>query len=47
MTAMRRQFMQMIVEEHSEESLKIFSQGAEQMMIAVLRSAAEGESILV
>jgi hypothetical protein len=36
--------MQMLAEEHSEESLRNFSQGAEQMMTAVLRSAAEGES---
>jgi hypothetical protein len=36
--------MQMLVEEHSEESLKNSSQGAEQMMTAVLRSIKEGES---
>jgi hypothetical protein len=35
--------MQMIAEEHSEESLRIFSQGAEQMITAVLRHAAEDE----
>jgi hypothetical protein len=34
----------MLVEEHSEESLKNSSQGAEQMMTAVLRSITEGES---
>jgi hypothetical protein len=36
--------MQMIAEEHFEESLRNFSQGAEQMMTAALKSAAEGES---
>jgi hypothetical protein len=36
--------MQMLVEEHSEESLKNSSQGAEQMMTAVMRSITEGES---
>jgi hypothetical protein len=36
--------MQMLEREHSEKLLKNFSQGAEQMMTAVLRSAAEGES---
>jgi hypothetical protein len=36
--------MQMLAEEHFEESLRNFSQGAEQMMTVVLRSAAEGES---
>jgi hypothetical protein len=36
--------MQILEKEHSEKLLKNFSQGAEQMMTAVLRSAAEGES---
>jgi hypothetical protein len=36
--------MQMLAEVHSEESLRNFSQGAEQMMTATLRSATEGES---
>jgi hypothetical protein len=35
--------MQMIAEENSEESLRIFSQGAEQMMTAVPRHATEDE----
>ena len=35
--------MQMIAEENSEESLKIFSQGAEQMITAVLRRATKDE----
>jgi hypothetical protein len=36
--------MQMLAEEHSEESLRNFNQGVEQMMTAALRFAAEGES---
>jgi hypothetical protein len=36
--------IQMLTEEHSKESLRNFSQEAEQMMTAVLRFAAEGES---
>jgi hypothetical protein len=36
--------MQMLAEEHSEESLRIFSQGAEQMMMtAMSRHATEDE----
>jgi hypothetical protein len=35
--------MQILAEEHSEESLKNFSQRAEQMVTAVLRSATEEE----
>jgi hypothetical protein len=35
--------MQMLAEEHSEESLRNFSQGAEQMITAVQRHAAEDE----
>jgi hypothetical protein len=36
--------MEMLAEDHFEESLRNFNQGAEQMMNAVLRSVAEGES---
>jgi hypothetical protein len=35
--------MQMIIEEHSKESLRISSQGAEQMITAVSRRATEDE----
>jgi hypothetical protein len=35
--------MQMIAEEHSEESLRIFSQGVEQMMTVMPRHATEDE----
>jgi hypothetical protein len=36
--------MQMLAEEHSEESLRIFSQGAEQMMMTAMpRYAAADE----